>query len=770
MTFYLLQEGNEVGPFTWVEIYAFLRNNQISYDDLVREEGSEEFQKIQELGLWNEGCDVGPLTWEEILFLREKADLREKVLAKIEGEADFSTLENLIQERPALFKGKLLFHRLLQHLTGARIAFVAGSVVILLAILMFMLPKEHSSKAAPQTAPIVEIMPPFQASTAVVPEINPPVVPEIFEESPDKEGALQELTKLGSPQLEPSKSPNSEGNLTGQEQLSNTGSAGMEDQEVATIELPSPEVPSTTSEVVTELVESSTQESTPTDPPTEEEPSTSITSTSPSPKPSPKALLLPEMTEVSSHYFTIHSIKLLAKPGRDGIGAWEETKDEKGKPTTGAFLESVVVEVSTKHHTAAKDLFARAYFYDRSGNLVAAQKAPAKAGKQGNRAQFAMPVLFQEEKQTRLYFPIPSALKGQRWQAVVVFGDKDEAKAISYPKGTSYVMLDFPEKKLVTDRTVKIVQRKKLANRVVEYVSKTRNPKHPQITLFLRPPKGIDDWSEVKGVYALVVLASNVEEIRRRMQADELGGDESGTFAFANKHKLAVLMWGSQRTWNPGMNYDDYERRQGQELDRDFDYLADAWERGVQHFHKEYGIPTRNFFLQGNCGAAQWAKRLCLRKPDYFIATHIHMPGSYDRPTPEAAKVLWCLTIGELEGGYERSIRWVKAARDMGYPLIYKPIPGLGHSGHPTANKLAHETFEFAMKRIADREAYDEQLKRRIGGPEPEHWLKEFVNPPYFADFINQEVFPSAQVDMIPEPFRIPIPTKGIADVWMQAK
>ena len=88
------------------------------------------------------------------------------------------------------------------------------------------------------------------------------------------------------------------------------------------------------------------------------------------------------------------------------------------------------------------------------------------------------------------------------------------------------------------------------------------------------------------------------------------------------------------------------------------------------------------------------------------------MPGSYDKPTPEAAKVLWCLTIGELEGGYERSKRWVKTVRGMGYPIVYKAIPGLGHAGHPDA-ALGFEFFEFALLQENKREALDTELAKK---------------------------------------------------------
>jgi len=36
----------------------------------------------------------------------------------------------------------------------------------------------------------------------------------------------------------------------------------------------------------------------------------------------------------------------------------------------------------------------------------------------------------------------------------------------------------------------------------------------------------------------------------------------------------------------------------------------------------------------------------------------------------------------------------------------------------------------------------------------------------YYGDIINQESYPAAQKNMIPEKFRIPIPTKEIRAIW----
>ncbi len=341
----------------------------------------------------------------------------------------------------------------------------------------------------------------------------------------------------------------------------------------------------------------------------------------------------------------------------------------------------------------------------------------------------------------------------------MVFGDKHEAQSACFPNTESDFLLEYPEKKLVYDRSAKRVARKAAMDPLIEHVVRTRNPKMPQITLFLRPPKGVTDASGVQGVLAICVLANSLEDMKRELRKEEMPGDYAGLFSFANKHKLAIIAWGSRRLWDPGRNYDDLSKDKAREIDQSLDIVASAWERGVKELGLKYGIPQKDFLLWGNCGSAQWAQRLCLRKPEYFLAVHIHMPGSYDKPTPEAARVLWCLTIGELEAGYERSKRWVKTVREMGYPIVYKAIPGLGHSSHPTAAALGFEFYAFALSQKMEIEKLEKKDLTQPG-------LAVFRNPPFYGDMVNQEFYPADQIDMIPTGFRIPLPSKGIAEIW----
>jgi len=486
---------------------------------------------------------------------------------------------------------------------------------------------------------------------------------------------------------------------------------------------------------------------------------------------------VPQTAEISassapvSDFFKIESVKFLRKAPKDQFAVWKVPL-VKGQPGTPIFRPCMEVKISVAENIRSDKTFAKAYFYDEDDKLLVSTDKPSESGVAG-KPMYSVPVLFYKDKPNRFFFEIPEKIAGTKWKALFVFGDKTEAQVTTYPATASAFRLDYLEKKIVEDRSTKRVARKPDMDPLIEHVVRTQNPRMPQMTLFLRPPKGISNASEVEGVMAICVLANGLEEMKRELRKEEMSGDYAGLFSFANKHKLAILAWGSRGLWDPGRNYDDLSKERAKEIDESFDIVANAWARGVRELGEEYGIPQKNFLLWGNCGSAQFAARLCLRKPEYFLAVHVHMPGSYDNPTPEAAKVLWCLTIGELEGGYERSKRWVKTVRDMGYPIVYKAIPGLGHSGHPDAAALGFEFFRFALLQKDKREALDEKLtklSRSESSDVSQPWPEEFKTPVFYGDIVNQEMYPPDQVDTIPKGFRIAIPTKVMADIWQRDK
>lgn len=383
---------------------------------------------------------------------------------------------------------------------------------------------------------------------------------------------------------------------------------------------------------------------------------------------------------------------------------------------------------------------------------------------------------FEKNKNEALYFVVPKkVLAIPEWRAVVVFGDTLAATATVFPSGFPG-MFDFPERTQV-DKPVK-VRREPVTDPVVEHVVKTGNTKQPQLTLFMRPPIGMTDMSEADGVLAICLLANSVEELKRQLQKADARDEVGGILRYAEKRKLVLLCWGSRSLWDPQKNWDELGKEVAKEMDDTFDDVAAAWTRGVENLAHRYGMPDHDFLLWGESGAAQYAQRLALRKPQYFLALHAHIPSSFDKPSSAASRVLWCLTTGENESGYERSLRFLTECRAMGYPILYKAIPGLGHEGHPVADRLGLAFFDYALSLREEKRDYEESISegKRLGRGTQDNrstlpWPTSFRAPEFVGDVVNQQVFSAAEAaDNVPEGFRVSIPTKILADIWKSEK
>ena len=151
--------------------------------------------------------------------------------------------------------------------------------------------------------------------------------------------------------------------------------------------------------------------------------------------------------------------------------------------------------------------------------------------------------------------------------------------------------------------------------------------------------------------------------------------------------------------------------------------------------------------MAGFSGSAQFAQRLALHSPGRFRAVAIHIASSYDYPLPAARRILWCVTTGENESGYDRSLKFFNAAKDSGYAMIYKAYPGLGHRDSIQASVLACECFRFALGTA-------ETIRMDYG-----RW-------PSVVDVVNQTVKKRDEESGIPAPFRCYLPNEKIVSAW----
>lgn len=790
MHIFILRDGSETGPLTWVDVFIMLRKGEVSTDVPARIGDSEEIKSLEEWGLWREGDEVGPFTWDEISAMLEAGVLDLEAQARFEGDPELGNLKGVVSQSQEIFlAGNKKQHAALWNLGelgGKAVRYiqealkvprtrlqVAGSLAVVLICIVAVASWGRSNQ--PQIKPAVEQQPTIAEQKSTVQESTPRQTPETI---PVQEAvATPTAMAVAAPE--------------DQQAVPSEPTTVKQDSEFSIpVEKPAQEIPAPSKTEVASTPTPQPDTPTPSISPVPQADIQTAKAAPPAPQPaaSPAQLKAPPLAQASSpspklvatpapvitsvtDFFKIQSVRLLKKEPKDGVGVWK-LAEVGNKDAVDKFMPCLELKVTTAENIRSNKLTTKVYFYDRDNKLVATVSRPSRAGKRFQGSHFDMPELFFKDKPDRIFFEVPEAITRIEWKAVIVFGDTHEAKFACYPSDVNEHLLEYAEKQLVHDRSAKRVARNPAIDPLIEHVVKTRNPKVPQITLFLRSPKGVDKGEEIKGVLTLSLLASSANDIRKDFQKEEMEGDFHGLFAFANKHKLAVLAWGANTGIWAGANYDDLSSSQLREFNSSFNLVANAWERGVLELGEKYGIPTKNFMMWGLCGSAHMAHALCLAKPNYFLAIHIHIPGYFEKPTPEASKVLWCITTGELYGSYDYSLRFLADCKKLGYPIVYKAIIGLGHSGHPDATAMGLTFFEFALTQKDLREEYDRKMSSAIDKAQmaksdvPIPWPDSFQNPMYYGDIINQESYPAAQKEMIPEKFRIPIPTKEIRAIW----
>jgi hypothetical protein len=485
-----------------------------------------------------------------------------------------------------------------------------------------------------------------------------------------------------------------------------------------------------------------------------------------------------ELTIMADDFYEIHDIKYYHNAPADGPAVYNDVPsvDDKGNKTTKqVFNPCIEVRINVKESIKSSSVFAHAYFFDGNKSLIATVAAPAIVDR-GDNHRYDWPDILPKGDNQSIFFAVPdAALQQTDWSVLVVFGDSLGVDARLCPGTDELDAYDYPEKSALEDKDGPPIKREIARDPIIEHIVQTDNPNQPQITMFMRPPIGLDTPSQAKGVLCMSLLADSVDEVKKQLQ--EAGGDKDvdGILKFAEDHQLVIICWGSRGLWDAHKNWDDLKSDTAWDANKSFDEVANAWESGVQYFVKEYGIPSDGYLMWGMSGSGQYACRLALRKPGYFLAVHVHIPSSFDKPTPEARRILWCLTTGELEPGYQRSLRFYNQCEALGYPMVYKAIVGLGHAGSPIADDIGLKFFDYALSVRNQRTAFDSNVDNPLvqnqmsqGDGQVQPWLESFGKPAYYGDAVNQGIYTYAQKEMVPAAFRVSLPTKEIADAWNQ--
>jgi pimeloyl-ACP methyl ester carboxylesterase len=227
---------------------------------------------------------------------------------------------------------------------------------------------------------------------------------------------------------------------------------------------------------------------------------------------------------------------------------------------------------------------------------------------------------------------------------------------------------------------------------------------------------------------------------------------------FATNHDLAVVTWSTPGKWQAGTNSDELDRDTMRMDDKAFDIYARAWAQGIEFFCSNYQLPRDNYLLYGMSRGAQWAHRLALRQPKYFLAVNSHVSGSYEKPNPEAGNCLWLVTGGEVDVGYDNAVKFYRECLGMNYPVLFKAGQDLGHETRPDIEALRDAFFEYALS------IKDEVSKRNQEGESLTPWFREAAK--FIGNLETFKVVPPGEIARVPEENRVYLPTEKLAEAW----
>lgn len=152
--------------------------------------------------------------------------------------------------------------------------------------------------------------------------------------------------------------------------------------------------------------------------------------------------------------------------------------------------------------------------------------------------------------------------------------------------------------------------------------------------------------------------------------------------------------------------------------------------------------------------------RIVLRKPEYFAGIHMHVNSSYDRVVKGAEKVIWLVTTGESEYGYDAGRRFYQNLVDAKYSVIFKAGENLGHSDRDDIRALSIAFFKYLLAFIPD--ASDKNWKQP---PVDKYYMIKY--PAFVGDILNHVVYPTEKATAHIEGKNMtPLPTRLIADNW----
>ncbi len=232
----------------------------------------------------------------------------------------------------------------------------------------------------------------------------------------------------------------------------------------------------------------------------------------------------------------------------------------------------------------------------------------------------------------------------------------------------------------------------------------------------------------------------------------------------AKKHNLAVLTFTTETHWQTHRSYDQINRWEQQEQDRNFDRLAASWRQGVMKMVSAFNIPAEGFLMYGYSRGAHYSHRLVLREPRIFQAVHVHVGNSYDRPNLGASDVVWLISTGDMDRGEKNALQFYRNCARMNYPAIFQRSRGLGHSQSARTISMAAAFFEMVLTR---RQELADEGSKSLTADVSQSIRQEIQSGEFTGDYWNERVLRGSLGGTIADEFQIPLPTDaGFLKAW----
>ena len=218
----------------------------------------------------------------------------------------------------------------------------------------------------------------------------------------------------------------------------------------------------------------------------------------------------------------------------------------------------------------------------------------------------------------------------------------------------------------------------------------------------------------------------------------------------SEKHNMAIIIWNVFTSERPArLNEHQRTPEDAKRLNVLFDTVAARWLVDVENICEEFGFPKADasnwIFGALSGGANHMVYMLPALDPKLFKAGWFDSGNTLRNPSRAWKDVPLLMTVPTGDGGYPSYQDYYAQCQKLGYTnLIFRPEKKSGHGASLSALNYVQRFYDWVLS----------------GQPKEK--------TPYYGDILNLQVLPEEQKDFVPEPQRVTLPNKELADLFVQ--